>query len=209
MGNEVTRGMKLQIAQAGERLLSEKNRKKLTVTDIVEECHITRQTFYYHFKDIPDMLMWNLRRKYRELSKELARKRNFEEIVQCCLEMMVKNRQYGENILMSNYGEEMVNLITSEIRKVFFAVSEQNNFFPGYTLAEKKMIVTCYAYAFGAVMKDWDELGIEDAKTAAKIFIQVASGEVRFSSDGRTIRENCLGKIGKENEKESKQESEN
>ena len=40
----------------------DKKVKKLTVKDIVEECHITRQAFYYHFEDIPDMLKWMLER---------------------------------------------------------------------------------------------------------------------------------------------------
>lgn len=54
--------MKEEIAEAARRLLMDKKVKKLTVKDIVEECHITRQAFYYHFEDIPDMLKWMLER---------------------------------------------------------------------------------------------------------------------------------------------------
>ena len=32
--------------------------EKVTVTDIVEKCQISRQTFYYHFDDINSMLIW-------------------------------------------------------------------------------------------------------------------------------------------------------
>lgn len=46
------------IARAVETLLLEKKVKKLTVKDIVNECQITRQTFYYHFTDIPDLVRW-------------------------------------------------------------------------------------------------------------------------------------------------------
>ena len=52
--------MKKMIAEAAWRLLTEKKVRKLTVKDIVEECHITRQSFYYHFEDIPDLLRWVL-----------------------------------------------------------------------------------------------------------------------------------------------------
>lgn len=38
------------IAEAVKRLLMQKKVKKLTVKDIVDECSITRQTFYYHLK---------------------------------------------------------------------------------------------------------------------------------------------------------------
>ena len=41
------------IVQAVGRLLMQKKVKKLTVKDIVEECGITRQTFYYHFRIYP------------------------------------------------------------------------------------------------------------------------------------------------------------
>ncbi|MBD8973397.1 MAG: TetR family transcriptional regulator [Clostridiales bacterium] len=41
--------------------------KELTVKDIVEECHITRQTFYYHFEDIPAMFCWVLQRDTERL----------------------------------------------------------------------------------------------------------------------------------------------
>ena len=50
--------MKKTIAEAASSLLFEKRVKKLTVKDIVEECHITRQAFYYHFEDIPDLIHW-------------------------------------------------------------------------------------------------------------------------------------------------------
>ena len=58
----MTIGTEELIVQAVERLLMQKKVKKLTVKDIVEECGITRQTFYYHFRDIPDLLKWVLER---------------------------------------------------------------------------------------------------------------------------------------------------
>lgn len=54
--------MKDNIAEAARRLLMENNVKKLTVKDIVEECQITRQTFYYHFQDIMDVVEWQQKR---------------------------------------------------------------------------------------------------------------------------------------------------
>ena len=57
------------IEEAVKRLLMQKKVKKLTVKDIVEECGITRQTFYYHFRDIPDLLKWVLERNTDQLLK--------------------------------------------------------------------------------------------------------------------------------------------
>lgn len=38
------------------KLLNEKPLKQITVRDIVEDCGINRNTFYYHFKDMPDLI---------------------------------------------------------------------------------------------------------------------------------------------------------
>ena len=39
-------------------LVNEEEFDKITVTDLVEKCSISRQTFYYHFDDINQMLEW-------------------------------------------------------------------------------------------------------------------------------------------------------
>ncbi|MBB5265315.1 AcrR family transcriptional regulator [Catenibacillus scindens] len=50
--------MKTLIADTFSRLLEKENIDKITVKRLIEECHISRQTFYYHFKDIMDVLEW-------------------------------------------------------------------------------------------------------------------------------------------------------
>ena len=41
------------------KLLSQKPLDKVTVKDIIEDCGVNRQTFYYHFKDIYDLVEWS------------------------------------------------------------------------------------------------------------------------------------------------------
>ena len=38
------------------KLLNEKPLKQITVRDIVDDCGVNRNTFYYHFHDIPDLI---------------------------------------------------------------------------------------------------------------------------------------------------------
>ena len=49
---------KRALAASLKKLLSEKSLAKTTVIDIVTECEVNRQTFYYHFQDIYDLLGW-------------------------------------------------------------------------------------------------------------------------------------------------------
>ena len=59
--------MKAAICRSASELLTKKRTKKLTVKDIVEECGITRQTFYYHFQDIPDLICYMMEQCSKEL----------------------------------------------------------------------------------------------------------------------------------------------
>ena len=68
------------IAAAARRLLLRRDGKKLTVTDIVNECHITRQTFYYHFEDIPDLLLWMMKRNLKRNMQEASMQSTPEEL---------------------------------------------------------------------------------------------------------------------------------
>ena len=49
---------KKAIAYAFKELLLEKPISKITINDISERCEINRQTFYYHFQDIIDLVEW-------------------------------------------------------------------------------------------------------------------------------------------------------
>ena len=41
-----------------KHLLLKKPLNKITINDIAEDCGINRMTFYYHFKDIYDLVEW-------------------------------------------------------------------------------------------------------------------------------------------------------
>ena len=55
------------IADAFGVLLDEKPISKITVKDIVDRCGINRNTFYYHFQDIPDLCEHIWKQKIDEL----------------------------------------------------------------------------------------------------------------------------------------------
>ena len=71
--------MKKVIAEAVRTLLFEKKVKKLTVKDIAQECKITRQAFYYHFEDIPELLQWMLEKDSEKLLDECMKQKDPEQ----------------------------------------------------------------------------------------------------------------------------------
>lgn len=52
---------KKAIAASLKRLLGQKPLTKSTVTDVAKDCNISRHTFYYHFRDVYDLMEWTCR----------------------------------------------------------------------------------------------------------------------------------------------------
>lgn len=55
--------MKNMITDTYLQLLERRNIDKITVKDLVDACGISRQTFYYQFRDIYEVIDWSIERK--------------------------------------------------------------------------------------------------------------------------------------------------
>ena len=75
------------------RLLDEKPLKQITVKDIVDDCGINRNTFYYHFKDIPDLIETILEEDSRQVLMSNPDIDNVEDCINIVIDQMLKNRK--------------------------------------------------------------------------------------------------------------------
>ena len=66
---------KKALAAALKDQLLKKPLHKITINDITEECGINRMTFYYHFKDIYDLVEWAC---LEDASRALQGKKTYE-----------------------------------------------------------------------------------------------------------------------------------
>ena len=61
---------KRALEQSLKNLLLKKPLTKITINDIAEDCGINRMTFYYHFKDIYDLVEWSCLEDARKALEE-------------------------------------------------------------------------------------------------------------------------------------------
>ena len=50
---------KYALEESLKKLLLQKPLDKITISDLTEDCGISRMAFYYHFKDIYDLVEWS------------------------------------------------------------------------------------------------------------------------------------------------------
>ena len=84
---------KQAIKAAFLELLDEKPLNKISVRDIVERCGINRNSFYYHFQDIPSLLGEIIVERTNELMAQYPTVDKIEEAFRTVVDYAQKNRR--------------------------------------------------------------------------------------------------------------------
>ena len=90
-----------------KKLLLEKPLNKITINDITEDCGVNRMTFYYHFKDIYDLVEWSCQ---EDASRALAGKKTYETWQQGFLQILqavLDNKPFILNVYRSVSREQV------------------------------------------------------------------------------------------------------
>ncbi|UTR13573.1 TetR family transcriptional regulator C-terminal domain-containing protein [Salipaludibacillus sp. LMS25] len=157
---------KKALAFSLKKLLQRTTLEKITVKDIVNVCGVNRQTFYYHFHDVYELLEWLFA---NEVTKAIADKNTYDTWQQGFLQVL----NYIENnkpVVMNTYhslGREhlerylyrfvfklMINVINEQAKGL--SVTEDN----------KRFIADFYKYAFVGIVIEWIREGMEECPQA-------------------------------------------
>lgn len=74
------------------KLLNQKPLSQITVRDIVDDCHINRNTFYYHFQDIPQLLVSIVDGEAERIIREHPTIGSIEECLSAVIGFALENR---------------------------------------------------------------------------------------------------------------------
>lgn len=136
---EINLNTKKKMAASLKKLSCEKGFSKVTVSGIIEDCNINRNTFYYHFQDIYDLLEWTLRQEFLPIKEDVG----IEKALLHLMDYVEDNARFCKSIYRSLGKEiwrerlkahiigEMQHWIHDLVRERNFAVSESFQAFLG------------------------------------------------------------------------------
>ena len=67
MATDISSETKIKMANALKEQVGTKSFSKITVGDIISTCEINRNTFYYHFENIYDLLYWTYEQEIQNI----------------------------------------------------------------------------------------------------------------------------------------------
>ncbi len=107
--------MKKIIAETFLKMIQHKNIDKITVKALIEECHISRQTFYYHFQDIMDVLEWSLRQATQLLSEKSLQSENMRSALQIFISFTVEQFPMVQKLMNSQRRSQIEQLLIDSV----------------------------------------------------------------------------------------------
>ena len=146
---------KIAIRNAFLKLLSEKPLNKISVRDIVEECGINRNSFYFHFQDVPTLLEEIV---MDEADKLIADYTPSDPVEKCVIEAMNfadKNRSTVLHVYRCMDRELLEGYLWNVCEKLVNAYT--GNIFAGKSVSEEDRLLAnklCKCQLFGLAM-DW------------------------------------------------------
>ena len=134
-----------RLAEALKEMMSEVSLDTISVTSLTKKCRVNRQTFYYHFHDIYDLLALVF---LNEKIPGIDEARNSVEMVTAIYNYYVKNQSFIDGTLNSAgkdlFGEFVYNTCYKSFMKYINNLNESKRI----TINEKKNIVRFRAFAY-------------------------------------------------------------
>ena len=138
-------------------LLEEKPLDKITVKDIVEACGINRNTFYYHFSDIPSALTVALS---QEIEKHLEPK-TYSSVTDAFLEAinyLEQHRRMMYNVYRSIHRDTLINYARVFVSQSMIRCREKESPQPSGDMVTDTELVSYFLQClFTGLVIDWME----------------------------------------------------
>ncbi|MDO4323964.1 MAG: TetR-like C-terminal domain-containing protein [Lachnospiraceae bacterium] len=153
---------KYELEASLKKLLLQKPLDKITINDLTSDCGISRMAFYYHFKDIYDLIEWVC---LEDAARALQGKKTYDSWQEGLLqifEAVLENKPFILNVYHSVSREQIENYLYKLTYDLIMGVVEEKSAGTAVTQEEKAFIADFYKYSFVGVMLDWIRQGMKE-----------------------------------------------
>ncbi len=146
---------KRALEQSLKNLLLKKPLTKITVGDIADDCGINRMTFYYHFKDIYDLVEWSCLEDARHALDEKKTYETWQQGLLQIFEAVQENKPFILNVYRCVHREQVEKYLQPLVDRLLLDVINEE--IGGMTVRDedKQFIAQIYSYILIGLMLDW------------------------------------------------------
>ncbi len=146
---------KRALEQSLKNLLLKKPLTKITINDIAEDCGINRMTFYYHFKDIYDLVEWACLEDAKKAIEEKKTHDTWEQGLLQLFEAVRENKPFIINVYRCVDRGQVEKYLSPLVDNLLMGVIEEESAGMIVRSEDKDFISKAYSYVFIGIMLDW------------------------------------------------------
>ena len=185
---------KRALEQSLKNLLQQKSLSKITISDITEDCGISRMTFYYHFKDIYDLVEWACA---EDAARALQNKKTYDTWQQGFVQIfhaVRENKVFVMNVYRCVNREQVEKYLVPLTDQLIMGVITERA--AGMTVREtdQQFIAQVYSYAFVGIMLDWirDDMRADPEELVNRLAMVIRGGITQALERFRTDRPDSM-----------------
>lgn len=107
---------KKMISDKFTELFRQKGLDKVNVRELVAACGISRQAFYYHFRDILDVIQWGMEQKIKKISVACEASARIEDAISIYVRFFSEDRLEVNRLLDSRLRVPFQGMLTNSIQ---------------------------------------------------------------------------------------------
>lgn len=176
------KGTKQALEDSLKKLLLQKPLDKITINDLTSDCGISRMAFYYHFKDIYDLVEWSCLEDATVAIQGKKTYSDWQEGLLQIFEAVYENKPFVLNAYRSIQKEQTENYLYHLTYTLIEGVVEEQAADAALSAEDKAFIGHFYKYSFVGVMLDWIEQGMkENYQEVVEKICTVMQGNIKNS----------------------------
>lgn len=117
--------MRRLISDTFSELVKTQDVDKSTVTMLIGECHISRQTFYYHFQDMDEVLEWTILEKSKQMLEQSIQAEEPEKALRVFVSFFKRNAVQMRKFMESRKRDRAVRILIDALIQYLRGVIER------------------------------------------------------------------------------------
>ena len=154
----LTKITKKALENAFIALLEERPLSKITVADIADKAGVNRHTFYYHFRNVDDMIVFSVKETLDSLYSEDRKDSEFDGFL-LFLKYIYEKRQHIFSIMHSTSRECFMRAFCDSIYLCISNIAEEKQ----VKSYDHDYVVKFYLHGISGIFADWIDSGMEDS----------------------------------------------
>ncbi len=145
-----------------KNLLLHKKIDKITISDLTNDCGISRMAFYYHFKDIYDLAEWVCIEDGKRALQGKKTYDTWQEGMLQVFEAVLESKPFIQNVYHSISREKIENYLYKLTFDLISDVVEEKCVDTQLAPQDKTFIAEFYKFGFVGIMLGWIDRGMKD-----------------------------------------------